>query len=81
MRKRDEMADPKSCLNRALDGEQLFVLLGRDAEGTKLAGRLVGLPYLHRSGVPLGEVVFKVADRQAEQAYGMGNECAGVCGV
>lgn len=31
MRKRDELADPTSCLNRALEDEQLFVLLGRDA--------------------------------------------------
>lgn len=31
MRKRDELADPKSCLNRAWDGEMTFVLLGRDA--------------------------------------------------
>jgi hypothetical protein len=30
MRKRDELADPKSCLNRALDDEPLFVLLARD---------------------------------------------------
>ncbi len=31
MRKRDEMTDPGSCLNRARDDEWLFVLLGRDA--------------------------------------------------
>jgi hypothetical protein len=30
MRKRDEMADPRSCLNKARDDEWLFVLLGRD---------------------------------------------------
>jgi hypothetical protein len=30
MRKRDELSDPASCLNRADDGEWLFVLLGRD---------------------------------------------------
>ena len=30
MRKRDEMADPSSCLNRAADDEWTFVLLGRD---------------------------------------------------
>lgn len=30
MRKRDELADPNSCLNRARDDEWLFVLLGRD---------------------------------------------------
>ena len=32
MRKRDELADPKSCLNKARDEEMLFVLLGRDAD-------------------------------------------------
>lgn len=30
MRKRDELSDPSSCLNKARDGEMLFVLLGRD---------------------------------------------------
>lgn len=30
MRKRDELADPKSCLNKARDDERIFVLLGRD---------------------------------------------------
>ena len=30
MRKRDELADPNSCLNKATDNEWLFVLLGRD---------------------------------------------------
>jgi len=31
MLKRDEISDPNSCLNRARDDEQTFVLLGRDA--------------------------------------------------
>lgn len=31
MRKRDELSDPKSCLNKANDSERLFVLLERDA--------------------------------------------------
>jgi hypothetical protein len=30
MRKRDELTDPTSCLNKAKDDEWLFVLLGRD---------------------------------------------------
>jgi hypothetical protein len=30
MRKRDELTDPSSCLNRARADEYLFVLLGRD---------------------------------------------------
>lgn len=34
MRKRDELSDPKSCLNKAKDNEWLFVLLGRDAAAT-----------------------------------------------
>ena len=51
-----------------------------DANG-KLAGQLVGLPYLHRSCVPLDQVVFKVKDKHAAFVYGMANECAGVCGV
>lgn len=31
MIKRDELSDPRSCLNRAQDDEMVFVLLGRDA--------------------------------------------------
>lgn len=31
MLKRDEMANPDSCWNRAHDSERTFVLLGRDA--------------------------------------------------
>jgi hypothetical protein len=30
--KRDEVRDPASCLNKALDHELLFVLLGRDED-------------------------------------------------
>ena len=30
MRKRDELADPASCLNKARDDEDIFVLLARD---------------------------------------------------
>lgn len=30
MRKRDELADPRSCWNKAKDDEFVFVLLGRD---------------------------------------------------
>lgn len=30
MRKRNELTDPASCLNKAKDNEWLFVLLGRD---------------------------------------------------
>jgi hypothetical protein len=31
MRKREELTNPASCLNRAAEDEMLFVLLGRDA--------------------------------------------------
>ena len=30
MRKADELAEPESCMGRALDHEMTFVLLGRD---------------------------------------------------
>ena len=30
MTKREELTNPKSCMNRALDYEMTFVLLGRD---------------------------------------------------
>jgi hypothetical protein len=31
VRKRDELTNPDSCMNRAKDDEMTFVLLGRDA--------------------------------------------------
>lgn len=40
MRKRDELNDPESCLNRARDDEQTFVLLGRDAAADELIDRI-----------------------------------------
>jgi hypothetical protein len=30
VKKRDELADPRSCLHKAEDDEWLFILLGRD---------------------------------------------------
>jgi len=39
--------------------------------------RFVGLPFLHRSCVPLSEVVLKVKEKQ----FGMAEECSGHCGV
>lgn len=33
MLKRDEIADPKSCWNKARDDERLFVILARDPAG------------------------------------------------
>jgi hypothetical protein len=30
VKKREELADSKSCLNKAYDDEMLFILLGRD---------------------------------------------------
>ncbi len=45
------------------------------ADGTKLKGRQVGLPYLHRSCVPLDQVVFR------GDPGSWSEECRGVCGV
>lgn len=47
----------------------------------KMVGRLIGLPYIHRSCRPLDEVIFDHRDRIALKIYGMGNECQGMCGV
>jgi hypothetical protein len=33
VKKRDELSDPNSCLNRADEDEFVFVLLGRDPSG------------------------------------------------
>ena len=44
-------------------------------------GRITSKAYLHRSCVPLDEVIFKPKDTQVAFVYGMGNECAGMCGV
>lgn len=43
--------------------------------------RYRGVPYLHRSGVPLAQVELAVNDKQAAFAFGMQNECEGMCGV
>lgn len=51
-----------------------------DLQAEKMEGRLVGLPYLHRSCVPLGDVVFNERDLQAAFQFGMANECLGMCG-
>lgn len=53
------------------------------ASGNKgsLAGRQVGLPYLHRSCVPLDQVAFRPNDKAAAHQFGLGNECQGMCGV
>jgi hypothetical protein len=50
-------------------------------QGEERFGRLVGVPYLHRQMVPLGEVRFNPKDKEAALLYGMGNECSGHCGV
>ena len=44
-------------------------------------GRLVGLPFLHPSCVPLDEVVFDPADERRVNRLGLREECRGVCGV
>ncbi len=51
------------------------------AQSETKVGRLVGLPFLHRSCRPLSEVFFNPDDTTAAFTFGMGNECAGVCGV
>lgn len=49
MKKRDELADPKSCLNRAQDDEPIFVLLGRDPAAAET------IRYWARRRVELGQ--------------------------
>ena len=53
------------------------------ASGTKksLAGRRVGLPFLHRTCKPLDEVILEPNDERAVLTFGMSNECTGMCGV
>lgn len=67
----------------AFDAEIRAADAALQADGTHpaLKGRLVGLPYLHRQMVPLDQVVLRPKDARAALQYGMGNECAGVCGV
>jgi hypothetical protein len=61
VRKRDELADPRRCLNKAKDDEWLFVLLGRDpaapaavrawaAERVRLGKNLPADPQLLEAG-------------------------------
>jgi hypothetical protein len=50
----------------------------RDAAGQRRKGLLVGLPYLHRSMLPLDRVPL---DGPGGNEWGMQEECQGVCGV
>lgn len=79
VRMRDQ--DPVSWADAvAFDKEIRAADAALQADGThpRLAGRLVGLPFLHRSCVPLDQVRFKV---DAPGDFGMGEECLGMCGV
>lgn len=44
-------------------------------------GKLDGVPYLHRSCVPLDEVILKPSDSDADMYCGAGEEAAASCGV
>lgn len=81
VRMRDQ--DPEAWADAVdFDAEMRAAGAAHIAETGKNAnGRLLGLPYLHRSCVPLPLVQFKVNDAQAAFEYGMGNECLGMCGV
>lgn len=54
----------------------------RDADKSLQAeeGRLVGLPFLHRSGIPLGEVVLQGKPGLPHVEGVAANECLGMCG-
>ncbi len=49
-------------------------------EARKKCERANGLPYLHRSLVPLGQVDFSTDEDHGQQVM-FGNECEGMCGV
>lgn len=71
MRKRDELSDPKSCLNKATDDELLFVLLGRDVAAT-VAVRAwieerVRLGKNTRDDIQIADAELWIADVLAEQ--------------
>lgn len=40
-----------------------------------------GIPFLHSSLIPLGEVIFDTEARKGHMLAGFGNECEGLCGV
>lgn len=46
----------------------------------EITGNMHGLPYLHSSLVPLGEVDFRTDEDHGQQVM-FGNECEGMCGV
>lgn len=72
--------DPESW-NDAVAFDREIRSADADLQATGKVGRPVGLPYLHRSCVPLDQVALNPRDKQATITYGMGNECLGVCGV
>lgn len=65
MRKCEEIANPKSCLNRARDLEMVFVLLGRDAATPAAIREWV------RKRIELGKN--KVTDDQILEALSVAN--------
>lgn len=52
MKKLDELANPKSCMNRAHDNEMTFVLLGRDLVAPAVIREWCRLRCLHGKNSP-----------------------------
>lgn len=54
----------------------------RRVQAERLAGSgMTGVPFVHRSGVPLEDVDLSTPEDHGQLALGFGDECAGVCGV
>jgi len=60
MRKQDEIEDPGSCFNKALENEMLFVLLGRDKTAPN------AIRFWCNERISAGKN--KITDRQIEEA-------------
>lgn len=62
MLKKEEIAEPNSCLNKAKDDEPIFVLLGRDP----VAAKVVRFWIIERIKAGLGTL----ADKKIQEADG-----------
>lgn len=79
MRKRDELADPNSCLNKAKQDEWIFVLLGRDEEAPETVRYWVGRRIMkgkNKPGDPKMVEALQWADRIENQLAGAAEEVA-----
>jgi hypothetical protein len=77
MRKKDELADPNSCLNRAGENEMIFVLLERDvASATAIRAWAIERVRLRKNG-PADAQILEAIGCAAKMLMGAEMRCGG----